>query len=173
MAINNLNQDAGYRPGEWKAYCDICGLGYYASELKEDFRGLKVCPKDYETRNPQDFVRSKPERITPPWSRPTDGAGFTNNITVYTSDPALAASLDRLNWYVDTTTGNVTWTLPDPNSAAYFGEQVVYTIANYAGSHNITVGVSAGITLIGSSTIGSGVSGIFQVTNPKTWRRTL
>jgi hypothetical protein len=31
-----------------------------------------VCEKDWETRHPQDFVRARPEKVTPPWTRPAE-----------------------------------------------------------------------------------------------------
>jgi hypothetical protein len=59
-----------YKSGQWKATCDRCGFEFLASDLKKDWQGLMVCNKDFELRNPQDFIKVKPERITPPWTRP-------------------------------------------------------------------------------------------------------
>jgi hypothetical protein len=59
-----------YYPGKWKAICDVCGFQYMNDELMDRWDGYKVCKKDWEPRHPQDFVRSYPERITPPWTRP-------------------------------------------------------------------------------------------------------
>lgn len=56
--------------GEWNALCDKCGFQFKASDLTTDWQGYKVCSKDLDKRNPQDFVRSRPETIIPPWSRP-------------------------------------------------------------------------------------------------------
>lgn len=65
----------GYVPGDYNAYCDYCEGQYLASQLKKTWDGFMACPMDFTTRNPQDFVRPKTERIVPSWTRPTDGAG--------------------------------------------------------------------------------------------------
>lgn len=59
-----------YKPGQWNAICDICGFEFHSGKLNLDWRGLRVCEKDFELRNQQDFIRVRPERITPPWVRP-------------------------------------------------------------------------------------------------------
>ncbi len=55
--------------GTWNAICDICGFKFKASELKTDYRGLKVCPEDLDVRNPQDFVRLRTEKANVDWVR--------------------------------------------------------------------------------------------------------
>lgn len=59
-----------YKPGQWNAICDRCGFKFKSSELKKDWQGLMVCEHDYELRNPQDFLRVRPEKIAPDWARP-------------------------------------------------------------------------------------------------------
>lgn len=56
--------------GQWNAVCDRCGFWFKSSELKKDWQGLMVCEKDFEMRNPQDFIRVPTEHIAPPWTRP-------------------------------------------------------------------------------------------------------
>lgn len=65
-----------YAPGDWNALCDICGLAYKASLLRKNWQGLMVCSRDFEPRQPQDFVRSVPDVQTPPWTRPRPAAIF-------------------------------------------------------------------------------------------------
>lgn len=60
----------GYRKGDWKAICDICGFEYLASELRKNSDGLMVCKWDYEDEHPQDHVRSIKDRQKVPWTRP-------------------------------------------------------------------------------------------------------
>jgi hypothetical protein len=62
--------------GQWNTICDRCGFKFKASELKKDWQGLMVCEKDFELRNPQDFIRIRPERISPPWVRPESTDAF-------------------------------------------------------------------------------------------------
>lgn len=48
----------GWKIGDNYAVCDVCGHEYLASVLRERWDGLVVCPDDYETRHPQEFVRA-------------------------------------------------------------------------------------------------------------------
>jgi hypothetical protein len=69
-----------YKPGDWNAICDRCGFKFKASELKRDWQGFMVCPEDFETRHPLDFLRAKREKIRVPWTRidpPTTTTGVT------------------------------------------------------------------------------------------------
>lgn len=59
-----------YRAGDWLAICDMCGFRFYASELKENWKGQRVCSKDFETRHPQEFIRPRLEQTSVPWTRP-------------------------------------------------------------------------------------------------------
>ena len=61
----------GYIPnnGNWMV-CDICGHKYRASEMQRQphglWKGLWVCPNDYDEYNPQfEDVKAKIERIVP------------------------------------------------------------------------------------------------------------
>jgi len=58
-----------YDKGDWIAVCDSCGRYYKASTLRKRWDGLMVCSADWETRQPQDFVRGKAEKQIPPWTR--------------------------------------------------------------------------------------------------------
>ena len=58
--------------GEWNAICDQCGRRFKASDLRENWRGLRVCPEDWEPRHPADFFRIPGEKITVPFARPDD-----------------------------------------------------------------------------------------------------
>lgn len=54
-----------FRPGENKSCCPVCGKEYRATEFRKRWDGLWVCPRDYEVRHPQDFVRVKPDDMRP------------------------------------------------------------------------------------------------------------
>lgn len=58
-----------YKPGDWNAICDRCGFKFKASELKEEWTGLMVCPEDFELRHPLDFVKGRADQISVPWVR--------------------------------------------------------------------------------------------------------
>lgn len=59
-----------YKRGDYKAVCDVCGFFYLASKLKSRWDGLKCCPKDWNPRQPQDFVKSLADPQSIPWGRP-------------------------------------------------------------------------------------------------------
>ena len=65
-----------YNKGEWDAICDACGQKFKSSELRKRWDGLMVCHKDYEVRQPQDFVRAKVDIQAVPWTRPEPSDGF-------------------------------------------------------------------------------------------------
>lgn len=68
-----------YKSGDWNAECDVCGQKYKASKLKLRWDGLRVCPKDFEYRNPQDFVRGVQDNQAVPFSRPEPPDVFVTN----------------------------------------------------------------------------------------------
>lgn len=56
--------------GEWNVTCDVCSKKIKAHEAKQRWDGFIVCEKDYETRQPQDFVRARQDKISVPFQRP-------------------------------------------------------------------------------------------------------
>lgn len=93
-----------YVSGGWNVICDSCGKKIKASEAKQRWDGLIVCPADYETRQPQDFVKARQDKITVPFTRPrpTDDfiytQGFFDQIDVSDSDGSLDY-IDPLSGY--------------------------------------------------------------------------
>lgn len=59
-----------YSPGDWNTVCYQCGRKRKASTLLKHWQGYYVCEEHWETRQPQDFVRSIPDVQTPPWVQP-------------------------------------------------------------------------------------------------------
>lgn len=56
--------------GEWNVICDRCGFRYKASQLMDEWTGLKVCNKCWEPRHPMDMMRIPRTEQAPPWVRP-------------------------------------------------------------------------------------------------------
>lgn len=79
-----------------KAVCDRCGFEYLARQLrKEPLGSLRVCHGPgtndcWEPRHPQELIRGKADRQTPPWVRPEPPDVFevtrTWNETTFTWD---------------------------------------------------------------------------------------
>lgn len=112
-----------YVLGDWNAICDRCGFQFKASELKLDWRGQRLCNKDWEPRHPQDFVRGRPERVNPDWVRPDE----SDALIPYTTNKLLPAGADGL-YYFDTTAGKLYAGLPAANT----GVRTNYLINNTA-----------------------------------------
>ena len=62
--------------GDWNAICDRCGRKFKASQLRKTWQGFMVCRRDFEERQPQDFVKGVPDIQAPPWTRPPSGDIF-------------------------------------------------------------------------------------------------
>lgn len=60
----------GYRAGDWLYQCQRCGFTKYASEIQEEWAGLRVCSTCWEPRHPQEFVRGRPDDQTVPYANP-------------------------------------------------------------------------------------------------------
>lgn len=58
-----------YLPGAWNAICDICGFKFKSTELRENWKGLRVCDDDFEHRNMLDFPFVRVDQIGVPWTR--------------------------------------------------------------------------------------------------------
>ena len=61
--------------GAWKAVCMRCGGTYLNHQISLEWTGLRVCrgggTRDcWEPRHPQEFVRGKADKQTPPWTSP-------------------------------------------------------------------------------------------------------
>lgn len=77
-----MSYKPGWTPGIWSAICDVCGLRYKSNELSKRWDGLMVCHDDFETRHPQDFIRTRAERVVPPWTRPEVPDTFVHLCTI-------------------------------------------------------------------------------------------
>ena len=71
-------------PGEWKVVCDVCGFWYPSGDVKKRWDNLIVCKKDFETRHPQDFLRMRPENVTPAFVRSEPIDVFVSVCTIET-----------------------------------------------------------------------------------------
>jgi len=68
--------------GEFNVTCDVCSKKIKAHEARQRWDGFIVCPDDYEPRHEQDFIRSKQDKITVPFSRPIPPYTFTSVVYI-------------------------------------------------------------------------------------------
>jgi hypothetical protein len=82
-----------FKSGEWNVYCMVCNRKIKAGIALKRWDGLIVCPEDYENRHPMDFLRSRQERISVPFTSDTSFDQFDGpNYPVYPYCTAMGAS---------------------------------------------------------------------------------
>jgi len=74
-----------YEHGQWNVICDRCGFKYKARQLRREWTGLMVCHGPMTTdcwdeRHPQDFVKGRPDRQSPPWTRSEADDDFASTL---------------------------------------------------------------------------------------------
>lgn len=74
-----------YKSGDWNLICDVCSSKIKASKSKHRWDGFIVCPSCYETRHPQDFLRSKADKQSVPYSRPRPADVYVHSCSIATS----------------------------------------------------------------------------------------
>lgn len=80
-----------WKQGSWNCICDRCGQKKKADQVKQDWQGFIVCNECYETRHPMDFIRTRIDKQTVPFSRPY---GTNTYITVsYTGNTLTCTPL--------------------------------------------------------------------------------
>ena len=63
--------------GQWNVVCDVCGLKFKNTDLRQDWRGLWVCHKDYEPKHPQLYIKVPKDDPSVPWARPDNDTNVT------------------------------------------------------------------------------------------------
>lgn len=56
--------------GTWNATCSICGGKFKANQMRKHWTGFWRCVRDWDFRQPQDFVKGIADIQTVPWSQP-------------------------------------------------------------------------------------------------------
>jgi ribosomal protein S27E len=79
-----------YKHGDWNVICDICGFKKKASEVRLRWDGLYVCKEDWETRHPQEFLRTPKDDQSVPWTRPEPTDRFADAICTGCGRSAIA-----------------------------------------------------------------------------------
>jgi hypothetical protein len=65
----------GFESGKWLVICDRCGFQRKSDQVVKTWDGHMVCAPStgkfcFETRHPQEFVRSRPDIVSVPFTRP-------------------------------------------------------------------------------------------------------
>lgn len=111
--------------GDWNVTCDRCGFKRKRSECRVTWDNLLVCSDTcWEPRHPQDFVRSKPDRMRVPIARPdSQTLQRTTTLSASASKDAISisvASISNISRYdgigitLDNAEGLIQWTYADP-----------------------------------------------------------
>ena len=72
--------------GQWNLICDVCSIKYKAKKAKQRWDGFIVCPNCYEQRHPQDFVKSRQDKITVPYILPPTDTFIVVPYIIYIDD---------------------------------------------------------------------------------------
>lgn len=72
--------------GQWNLTCDVCSKKIKTGQARKRWDGFIVCPDDYETRHPQDFVRARQDKISVPFTRPIPTLVFASTGYQYYCD---------------------------------------------------------------------------------------
>ena len=73
--------------GDYNVACQVCYQNYKASECQIRWDNLFVCPTDYETRQPQDFVRGMADRQVVYRASPNPPPNFIEIVTADEINP--------------------------------------------------------------------------------------
>ena len=79
-----------YVSGNWNVICEVCSKKIKASDAKQRWDGLIVCPSDFEHRHEQDYVRARVDKITVPSTRPRPPDVFVLACTTLSAIPSRA-----------------------------------------------------------------------------------
>lgn len=81
-----------FKFGLWNVICDRCGFKRKSNQVMHTWDGLIVCSPStgktcYETRHPQDFVRTKPDDQSVPFTRPERDVFLDEVVNCSTHEP--------------------------------------------------------------------------------------
>ena len=79
-----------FQMGKWLVVCDRCGFQRFNDEVQKTWDGHMVCSPStgktcFETRHPQDFVRSKPDDTSVEFTRKAPAETFVTVDTIASS----------------------------------------------------------------------------------------
>lgn len=75
-----------FKPHSWNATCMRCGYQRKADQIKLEWTGLRVCHECFEERHPQDYVRGRKDKQSPPWTSPEPDDYFLSTNEVQPED---------------------------------------------------------------------------------------
>ncbi len=75
-----------YVSGSHNVTCDVCSKKIKAHEAKTRWDGFIVCGDCFENRHPQDFVKTKQDKITVPYIRPPTDTFIAVPYIIYIDD---------------------------------------------------------------------------------------
>jgi hypothetical protein len=87
MAKRGKSLNPGYKSGSHWANCFSCGFNFRKEDLKKTWDNRWVCNEDWEPRQPQDFLRTKKERVGVDEPILKDDTSVEINPTFGTVDP--------------------------------------------------------------------------------------
>jgi len=132
-------------PGDWNYVDDISGHPKKkASTAEKQWDGRMT--GHASPRHEQDFLRSTPERIRTPWTRPDQSDTFVNQLLditnpnfVVTTDWTLGSSWSIANGFASYLAGSTDTMFQDIDALDGVEYEITYTIFNYVGGGSCTI----------------------------------
>jgi hypothetical protein len=121
--------------GDWNALCFRCGRKFKASLMRKNWQGFYTCLRDWEPRQPQDFVRAIPDKMAPPWAQPDLPPDFAPMCTP--ADSQAIPGLGTPGCMIPGRNDHLT-----PANFPFCTITSVYSRAGFAGAGCWTVGVT-------------------------------
>lgn len=139
--------------GDWNVIDDETGFKVKASTVGKQWDGFRLV--DPKIRHPQDFLRSRTERIRTPWARPEvadtfrkEGVIFTNGNFVNTTGWTLGSSWGIANGFATWTAGSTDTMYQSVNAQSGKIYEVTFDLFSYVGAGGLTpsIGTQSGTT---------------------------
>ena len=166
-----------YSKGSWNVICDVCGKQYKSTDLRKRWDNLWVCFRDYEERQPQDFVRGVADTQAVPWARPQGADTFvpinytpsineTNNLDEVVSKYVTKIVPDEPVYSPDLATDEGLglsflgkYTLAGEGTASYTSNQVTLSeLVNAILTRNIAIAETVSVSEVSTKAITKDIS---------------
>jgi hypothetical protein len=148
--VGKHTRNPGYIAGEHWVTCQRCDIDYYSRDILREWNGAIVCRSCWEPRHPQDFVRTRAERIQAPGPLNGTGAGLGQPFAVGSTSPPpptfnlgdiTIGTIPNQSDNAGSTISTITGAVFQASFTDTFGATV--TIANYSGGFPTGISINA------------------------------
>lgn len=156
-----MGQADYWLPGGWNMVCRVCGFKYKNIDMRLRWDNVWVCYKDYEERQPQDFVRGVKDQMAVPYSSPEPADVFTGDIPVPTGEIVVGTPALYVNGILQVSGVDYTIILPQGQVAFTVPPLADYAVA-WTGTWKFNSGAQAYYNVFQFAE-GDGVTNVFNI----------